>query len=176
MTDSQSLSTQAWGREFLSTWLDSDFQPSKEAIHQRNWSAVVVADYLNPMEAEWLADAINVLASKTVVGLGAEYKSEPDTTILSVNRDSLMSFVGANSWRYAAITSLEADFLYFKDEANRFYLLCGPCAFVAQAYKCSLDTARKMYFDYWVNLEYRNESEKRFLASIWDKYCNLRSI
>jgi hypothetical protein len=172
MSENHPILTQEWVNLFLSTWLDSDFQPSADAIRQRKWSAVVVSDYLNPMEAEWLADAINMLCPGIVVGIGAEYKSEPDATILAVDRDSLMDFVGGNSWRYALISSLEPAFLYFKDEANRFYLLCGPPAFVAQAYRCSLDTARRMFFDYWVNREYRNDSERRFLTGVWDKYCS----
>jgi len=163
-----------WASKLVAHWLDSDFQPSPHALRQSGWSALVVADCLNPMEAEWLAEAIVSTTSAAVVGVGLEYRSEPDVVVLAPERDALMQFNGSNSWRYAMLTSPDPEYLYYKDEANRFYLLCGPSEFVAQAYRCSWNTARKMYFDYWVDLEHNSDDEKRFLKAAWEKYSDFR--
>lgn len=163
-----------WARQLVTDWLDSDVQPSPNVIRERGWSALVVADCLNAMEAEWLAEAIASTAPATVCGIGFEYRSEPEVSLLIPDRDSLLSYNSRNSWRYTILTSPDAEYLYYKDEANRFFLLCGPSDFVAQAYRCSWDTARKMYFDYWVDLEHNSEDEKRFLKSVWEKYSVFR--
>lgn len=123
-----------WARQLVTDWLDSDFQPSPHVIPERGWSALVVADCLNAMEAEWLAEAIASTAPTTVCGIGFEYRSEPDVSLLIPDRDSLLSYNRRNSWRFTILTSPDAEYLYYKDEANRFFLLCGPSDFVARAY------------------------------------------
>ena len=65
---------------------------------------------------------------------------------------------------------------YYKDEANRFYLICGNAPFVTCAYKCSWDTARFMYFDEWVNLDQHSEDEKQFLTDVWNKYAQFAPL
>lgn len=125
---------------------------------------------MNPMEAEWLAGAIAALNPKKVLGIGLEYQSEPEVTPLVPTRDTLLQYNAANSYRYALVTSSEVGFLYYKDDGNRFFHICGSPAFVTQAYKCSRDTARLMFFDFWVNLETNNEQEKQYLTKVWNKY------
>ncbi|MFO0884745.1 MAG: hypothetical protein U0894_11260 [Pirellulales bacterium] len=163
-----------WANQLVADWLDSDFQPSPQVIRQRGWSALVVADCLNAMEAEWLAESIASIAPETVCGIGLEYRSKPDICFLVPERDSLLNYNSSNSWRYVMLTSPDNEYLYFKDEANRFFLLCGPSEFVAQAYKCSWDTARIMYFDFWCDSENKSEDEKRYLKFVWEKYSVFR--
>lgn len=163
-----------WASQLVADWLDSDFQPSPQVIRQRSWSALVVADCLNAVEAEWLAEAITSTASATVCGIGFEYRSKTDICFLIPERDSLLKYNCSNSWRYVILTSPDTEYLYFKDEANRFFLLCGPSEFVAQAYKCSWDTARIMYFDCWCDSGNNSEDEKRYLKVVWEKYSVFR--
>lgn len=163
-----------WASQLVADWLDSDFQPSPQVIRQHGWSAVMVADCLNAMEAEWLAEAIASIAPETVCGIGFEFRSKPDISFLIPERDSLLSYNSSNSWRYVMLTSPDTEYLYFKDEANRFFLLCGPSEFVAQAYRCSWDTARIMYFDYCCDSENNSEDEKRYLKLVWEKYSVFR--
>jgi hypothetical protein len=125
------------------------------------------------MEAEWLAEAITACRYDAVFGIGVEFRSEPEVTAVVPARDDVLEFNGLNSWRFALLTSSSEHFLYYKDEANRFYLVCGTRAFVTQAFKCSWDTARLMYFD-WLSLPHHSEEEKGFLTRVWDKYSAFR--
>ncbi|MBA2227081.1 MAG: hypothetical protein WHU94_03350 [Thermogemmata sp.] len=161
-----------WGRELIRRWLDSDHQVSLETLKAKKWLALPVADILNPMEAEWLADAIHSLGVEEAIGVAFEYNGDPNVETVPVSRDHILTYNGSNSWRYVIITSSAELFLYFKDEANRFYLVCGPADFVSQAYKARWETAKIMYFE-WVNLDHHNDQEKRFLTEVWNKYATL---
>jgi hypothetical protein len=121
------------------------------------------------MEAEWLAEAIASVNPRVVLGLGLEFQSNPDVSAVLPTRDAILKFNGANSWRYALLTSSAEDFLYYKDEGNRFYLLCGSQSFLSQAHRCSWNTARMMFFD-WVELDHHSDAERQFLARVWEKY------
>lgn len=159
-----------WGQELMDKWLDSDHFISLEAVRQKHWLALPVPDILNPMEAEWLADAIQSQGTTEAVGIAFEYEGTPDVEIVQVTQESLLVYNGSNSWRAVILTSTEEAFLYYKDEANRYYLLCGDEEFVFQAYRCTLRTAKTMYFDEWVYLDHHSEEEKRFLTGVWNRY------
>ena len=163
----------AWGREIVRRWIDPNHQVSLEALRQKKWVALPVPDILNPMEAEWLADAIRSQGVEEAVGVAFEYNGEPSVEAVQVTRDSLLTYNGSNSWRYVLLTSLNELFLYYKDEANRYYLICGTADFVSQAYKASWDTAKIMYFD-WANFDHHNNQEKHFLMEVWNKYAQTR--
>jgi hypothetical protein len=162
-----------WGHFILKRWLDADYQVSSDAIRSVGWGVLPVPDIINPMEAEWLADAIQNCGIKTGVGLAFEYDSDPTVEDVVASRDTLLGYNGGNSWRYVIVTSLEESFLYYKDDANRFYLLCGNAAFISCAYRCTWETARIMFFD-WVGLEYHSDEEKAFLTALWNKYAHFR--
>jgi hypothetical protein len=162
-----------WGRELMTRWLDSNHQVSLEALQKKKWVALPVPDILNPMEAEWLADAVRNLGVEEAIGVAFEYNGEPSVETMVASRDSILTYNGGNSWRYVIITSPAELFLYFKDEENRFYLVCGRADFVSQAYRASWETAKIMYFNEWVHLDHHNEQEKRFLTEVWSKYTTL---
>lgn len=163
-----------WSSVVVSQCIDSNCQPSPYVIRQQKWSAIVVGDAMNWMEAEWLADAIRIASPNPVCGVGFEYHAKPDVAILSPSSTTIMEYNFLNISRYALITSKDVEYLYYKDHANRFFVLCGSNSFLACGYKCSWDTAKKMYFDYWVDLEHNTTDEKRFLKSVWDKYAIFR--
>jgi hypothetical protein len=160
-----------WGRELMRRWIDPNHRVSLEVLRQKKWVALPVPDILNPMEAEWLADAIHSQGIEEAVGVAFEYEGEPTVETVQVTRDAILAYNGSNSWRYVIITSSTEAFLYYKDEANRFYLVCGSVAFVSQAYKASWETAKIMYFDEWVNLDHHNDQEKHFLTEVWNTYA-----
>ena len=122
------------------------------------------------MEAEWLADAIQGATTNEVIAVAFEYKSKPDVEVLHITQDSLLVWNGSNSWRAVLLTSTDESFIYYKDEANRYYLLCGDEDFISQAYRCSLKTAKTMYFEEWVHLAHHSDEEKSFLTSVWNRY------
>ncbi|WP_020591438.1 hypothetical protein [Kiloniella laminariae] len=159
--------------EFRRGWIDDASQPSVAMLNKRNWKAIVVAEVLNPMEAEWLAEASEKYAAQQLVGLSFEYGGTPELERVSPERDGLLNYNFENSYKYIFLTSFDFDFLYFKDQVNRFYLLCGTDDFLKSSYKCSSDTAKIMYFDYWVDDSFHTPGERQFLTNVWDKYNSL---
>jgi len=131
---------------------------------------MVVADTINPMEAEWLADALTMSNFSEIVGVCFEFDRKPTIDIIHVDRDSILKYTYTNSYKYICLTYPEAEFLYFKDQANRFFLLCGNSDFVKNAFRCSDDTAQLMFFDYWVESDFNSQKEKEYLIKIWKKY------
>ncbi len=159
-----------WSKSFLSTWIDSEFLPSVNRIQAKSWDAMTVADTLNPMEAEWLSDALTPRGFSEIIGLSFEFNRETALDIVAVDRDSILTYNYEHSYKYICLTHLDADFLYFKDQANRFFLLCGNSDFVENAFKCSYDTAKLMFFDYWVESDFNSQQEKEYLTRIWGRY------
>jgi len=163
-----------WSQRVLQRWLDSDYQIRPHALLAERWAALPVADSMNPMEAEWLAEAMKGQGATAAVGLAFEYGGNASVEEVTPDRDRILAFNGSNSWRYVVITPDDQSFVYYKDEANRFYLLCGQPAFVSQAYRCTWETARVMYFDHWVDLEHHSAEEKHFMTKVWNKYAQVR--
>jgi hypothetical protein len=166
--DAKSISE--FSKQFVSTWLDDEYLPSVQKIREKDWKVVPVADFINAMEAEWLSDAIVKADFEEVIGLCFMFNGDPVADVVDVSRDSLLKYNASNSHQYVCLTSLKSDFLYFKDHANRFFLLCGSNDFLKNSYKCSLETAKLMYFDYWVDDAFHTKEEKQFLIKIWEKY------
>jgi hypothetical protein len=50
--------------------------------------------------------------------------------------------------------------------------LCGNLDFLKEAYKCSFETAKLMYFDYWVDDDNNSPEEKSYLTKLWKKYSD----
>ena len=170
MTMNNELMQQESVRRSMDKRLDSSLLISPETLHQKHWLSFPVPDILNPMEAEWLADAIHAKGVQEVVGIAFEYEGKPDIETMPVTQESLLTYNGSNSWRTVMMTSADEDFLYYKDEANRYYLLCGDQVFLSQAYRCTLRTAKAMYFDEWVNLDHHSKEERGFMTEIWNRY------
>jgi len=162
--------TPKWLRKFISIWFDNEYFPSVKMIQEKNWNALPVADTLNPMEAEWLSNANTNSGISEILGLSFEFDDVPVLDIIDVNRDSILEYNFFNSYKYVFLISSELEFLYFKDQGNRFFLLCGNSIFIKNAYKCSYETAKLMYFDYWIESDFNSQKEKEFLARIWGKY------
>jgi hypothetical protein len=171
MTDDVHSGEKGWAKRVLEKWLDSRHQVSTQPLRENGWSALPVADVISAMEAEWLADAIQAQGTQTAVGLAFEYGGEPYLEDVPAARDAILSFNGRNSWRYALLTSFDESFLWYKDDANRFYLLCGNAPFKLRAYRCTWDTARITYFDEWVSLDHHSDDERRFMTEVWNKYA-----
>jgi hypothetical protein len=162
-----------WARRQLTSWLDPEYQLSVMALERKGWAALPVADFINPMEAEWLADAMRLERVGEAVGIAFEHGGEPSVDRVPLTRDGIVHFNGNNSCRYVLLMPENDSCLYYKDEANRYYLLCGSKAFISRAYKCSLDTATLMYKE-WTSLEQLSTDEKRYLLQVWQKYSQLR--
>ncbi len=158
-----------WAQQAIVKWLDSSGQVSIQMVQEKQWLASPFPDMLNVMEAEWLANAIQMTGIHEAVGIAFEYNRKPDVDMISVTQDALLDFNGHNSWRALMLTSPSEDFLYYKDEANRYYLLCGEKEFVLRAHPCSLQTSKKMY-DEWVDGDHHNQEEQRFLMEVWNRY------
>jgi hypothetical protein len=174
MSDQKRIIDIGWGKEFIGRWLDDNSLPRIDVIEARGWGVVPVADIMTAMEAEWLGEAISD-QSTAAVALAFEFKGQPESSAVNPERDELLQFNSANSYRYVIITSYSEEFLYFKDEANRFFLLCGNDRFLRSAYRCTRETARIMYFDQGVERDTNSEAEKAFLLRIWNTYDRISS-
>ena len=153
----------------LSKYLYCDFLPSLKLIDSMGWSTVLVVDNLNPMEAEWLSNAIHDTGETEANSLCFEYQQEPDISRVKVGRDPLLNFACDNSYRYAMLVGLREDYLFYKDEANRFFLINGTESFLSKAYPCSKDTMELMFMS-WADDSFQTDGESQFLLNIWDKY------
>lgn len=114
-----------WAKRFLEQLLDDAYLPSLQALRQEKWAALPVADSMGVMEAEWLAEAVHAMGITEVVGVAFEFNSDPEVEILQAGRDALLKYNHANGHANVCMTSRSLDFLYFKEQNNRFFLLCG---------------------------------------------------
>jgi hypothetical protein len=160
---------------FFAHWVDAedDYLPSINALKDKKWEVLPIADFINPMEAEWLSEAILGNGIKELIGVNFEYGTEPEEDKIQVSRDSIMKYNMVNTHRYIYLTSRKEDFIYFKDQENRFFLLCGDPKFIQNAYKCSIETAQILYFDFWVDSNFHTDEERIYLTDIWEKYISL---
>lgn len=157
-------------KKFEEKFLDSEGSGiSVSQIQNMNWNVLLAPDFPNFMEAEWLSESIISSVPHQAVGLAFEFQRRLDSSLISADRDSILQFCFDNSHRFACITDIDISFIYFKDEANRFTLLCGQDEFIKNAYRCSFETAKDMYFS-WVEHDFNSDNEKQFLESNWQKY------
>ena len=150
--------------------LDDDYEISTDVIFNKGWKTLPLIDTLNPMEAEWISNAVKTLFNiKQLVAINIEYQKSPEFTVIINSRDSILNFV-ALSTGYVIITDNNNNFLYYKDQANRFGLLCGSQSYIEKAFPCSYDTARIMYFSYWEDDLIYTEQERLEFKKFWFKY------
>ncbi len=168
-TDKSAISNEH-AKNVLIKWIDNDYEIDTNALIEKQWSAILVADTINPMEAEWLSEAIIKIGIKNAISITFEYEGVPSIASIKIGRDAILKFNTDNSSNYAILTSIDEDFIYFKEQENRYFLLCGSSNFIKDTYKCSFETAKLMYFDYWVDDEYNTKEEKLFMTRIWEKY------
>ncbi|KEQ18957.1 hypothetical protein [Endozoicomonas numazuensis] len=154
---------------FVSEWLNMEYMLLPERIKSKRWACLPIADYMNPMEAEWLSEAINQNTSKDIISLAFEFGGTPTCSMIEVSKSNLIDANFQSSHLFLCITSMEYEFIYFKDQLNRFYLLSGSQNFLKKAYPCSLETSKEMYYD-WLESYSKSDSEKLFLKKIWEKY------
>lgn len=160
----------AYSAEFLTHWVTNDQHPNANAINERNWSSIVVADFINAMEAEWLGEAIKACGFSQVVGIRFQHEGNPTTETLAVDKHAILEYIAEYSYEYLCITSSNSEFIFYKDQGNRYFLLCGDGTFLSKAYRCSIDTARIMYFESCADSEFHSKEEKLFLGEIWEEY------
>ena len=160
----------SWARGFLSSWIGPDGMPNEHSAEVRGWIWLPVPDVLSPMEAEWLADAATEAGAGLLVALSFGCAEEPSCSRIVAARDELLAFTSDRSHEYVILTSEDQQFLYFKDQANRFYLLAGSPEFIARAYRCSIETAR-MQFEAWAEEDFNDPREEQFLMQLWRRYA-----
>lgn len=164
-----------FAQSIVTEWMDAEYQVSLEALRNRNWTALPVADFLGPTEAEWLAEAIGEQGQTKILGICFQYKSMPTLCeIGGVSRDALIKFNTENSYQYVIMTDEKCKWLYFKHEANKYFLLCGPLSFLQRAYRRGYGTAEMLFMEA-AKGEWNNDTEREFFRKIWGKYASLKS-
>ncbi|MCG6158340.1 hypothetical protein [Rubinisphaera margarita] len=172
MSESERSRIDGWCGQFMRKWIDANEEMSIKALREMNWWSLPVPDVLDSMKAEWLADAIDRLGDEEVVGIAFEFKANPDVERVHVSRDAILEYNFRNTWRTAILTSVSELFVYYKHNSNKYYMLCGDSNFISCSYRCTLDTARKIYFEEYTDLEFNNESERRYMVELWERYVD----
>lgn len=156
-----------WVEKFIRLVLDPEFELSAEYIRSKKWHVRVVAGYMNPMIAEWVADAAKSIAGNQL-GVAFEYQAGAESTSLEKNADSIMKYMFDTSHCYSIITTETEEFVIFKDHANRFLVFAGDSSFLSTAFRCSDDAVKKL-FDWWVD----GDDDEQDLRRVWRKYMSI---
>ncbi len=160
-------------KEFLNTeFLSNDCYVSKDYIISSGLVSLPIPDVMNAMEAEWLSEAATEHGGE-LIAVDFEYKKQGACNIEGIDstRDSILQHNFKMTSRYLIITNNDLNFFYYKDQINRYYLLIGDIGFLHKAYRCSFDTAKEMYFEYWLDNSDFSELEISFMTDIWKKYA-----
>ena len=155
--------------QFCNKWLNDEVEIDYQAIQNLGWRCVLAPDILNPMEAEWLAESAKLLVGPHSIALNFEYGGVADAQVIDNTRDCILDYQSKFNHNYIMITSTDEQFLYYKDQLNRYFMICGEPSFTKEAYRCSDSTAKHMFFD-WIDQDFNNTVEKDYLAKIWSKY------
>ncbi len=129
------------------------------------------ADWFGWMSAEWLAKAAAATGANEMLGFHFEYRGAPDVVRVAADRDEIMRFEHEYSHAYTCLTTPDEKFLYWNEQGNDYYLLCGSAAFLAVAHPISRDTAARMYFEAIAPVtRERTPGFERMLA-LWRRYA-----
>ncbi len=153
-------------KQFKKQVLDSEYELSTEYIKSKKWHVRIIAGYMNPMIAEWVADAAKSTAG-ALIGLAFGYREDAETTSLEKSADSIMKYMFDTSHCYSIVTTELEEFVIYKDQANRFLVFSGDRNFLSRAYRCSDDAVKKM-FDWWVD----GDDDEDDLRRMWRKYMD----
>lgn len=159
-----------FARQFLHHWQDNDMQLATHKLREKNWNTAIAPDYMGPMEAEWLAEALSMQSITKAIGIYVEPTADIDVSFVNSNRDAILEMNFTNCYKTIFLTDEHESFIYYKDHSNRFFFIASDASFIKSAYKCSLSTRKMMFFDHWVNDEINNDEEKAFLTKVWEKY------
>ncbi|MCU7866742.1 MAG: hypothetical protein KZQ92_22545 [Candidatus Thiodiazotropha sp. (ex Lucinoma borealis)] len=158
-----------FSEQICSKWLNDESEIEYQVVQDLGWRCILAPDIMNAMEAEWLAESAQILVGSNSIALNFEYGGVADAQFIDNTRDSFLGYQSKLNHNYIVITSPDERFLYYKDQLNRYFIICGERSFVKEAYRCSDDTSKLMYFD-WVDQDFNNTAEKEYLTKIWTKY------
>lgn len=154
-------------------YLDEDFELSTTKLLENGWFFVPIYEYLNPMQAEWISQAVGkIYPNQKIIAIDVEYKSVPRVVEFEPERDNIMQLL-FESTGYVLLSNENENFLYYKDQLNRFSVICGSNDFLTLAYPCSIGTMRIMYDYYWQDDQSLPMKEKEYYENIWKKYNKL---
>jgi len=176
MKDESSQLCTKWAEQLIKRWMDQQFQISVESLRNKGWSALPLPDLLNPMEAEWISEALSDKGLTIILGVRFDYMGNPLLDKVENHRDIILNYIGMNSHLYVLLTDPDESFLLYKEQGNQFCLICGDTSFLARSYRCSYDTAKIMFIDYWADNDLRTKEERLFLTNVWDKYAIFKPI
>jgi hypothetical protein len=171
--DESAIITKA--KEFTAAFLDEEFNLSVSQLVASGWNFVPIYESIVPLQAEWISNAIiTVTKSSKVLAIDIEYKAEPRALEIEANRDNLLKFL-FDSTGYVMFTNRGHDFLYYKDQLNRFSVICGSHEFLTLAYPSSIDTMKIMFEYYWLDDPTLSDQEKEYYKHIWKKFSNFNN-
>ena len=161
------------GKEVVALFLDEEFTLSRPQLLAVGWDFVPIYQSLDPLQAEWLSNAIlETTTSKNIVAIDVEYKSDPKAIEIEVTRDAILKYIFQSTGN-VIFTNHNIDFLFFRDQLNRYSVICGNKEFLKKAYPSSSDSMKVMFFYYCDDNYVLSLKEKEFYKNVWEKYSNL---
>jgi hypothetical protein len=163
-------------KEVIAQFLDEEFYLSRSRLIEVGWSFIPIYQYLDPLQAEWISNAITETTScKKILAIDIEYKSEPKAIEFEATRDEILAFLFASTGS-VILTNNSVDFLYYKDQINRFSVICGSNKFLRKSYPSSFDTMKVMFYYYWQDDQVFSSGEKDFYQNVWKEFNNLPDV
>ncbi|WP_062267098.1 hypothetical protein [Endozoicomonas arenosclerae] len=156
-------------KKFMADWLDKDYMILPMKLKRNGWECLPIADFINPMEAEWVSSAIQKNIKRKIISIAFEFEGRTTCSVFETSKEKILELNVKYSNQYLCLTSIDFEFIYFKDQLNRFYIISGDHDFLRESYPCTLETLKEMYFD-WLDSDLMSDAEKTFLKNIWDKY------
>lgn len=156
--------------------INSDFEIDVEFAIKQKWEVRMIPESLSMMETEWLAETIIKSKVKELFLYYFEFGQSPSKISLdNINIDILLGLFSEHTYHYLVLTSDDFQFLYYKDQGNKYSLIFGNNEFVKSAYKTTYKTHEIIFLDY-VKDDINNEEEQSFLLNIWEKYDYINKV
>ena len=141
---------------------------SSHIIKKGKWGSVVIADYPDYIQCEWLSDAARIFGIEYLIYFSHGGKEDINTEYGNLEPSSISSKIFDKCERCLVITNENIDFVLFKSDNNSYFIVSGPEKFMKIAYRASFDAAKIMFYDYF---EDAREGSKNKHNNIWNTYA-----
>jgi hypothetical protein len=152
----------------LESMLDLHYEIEPGKLGERGWGAIPFASFISPLEAEWLETALINRGVTRCRTLSFEFASATHVSQIDVTQDAILDAWLRHSHEYLVLYDPALSFLVFKDQNNRYFLVCGDQSFLSGARPYRPSTHRRLFLD-WASEQ--GTREERYLRRIWEKYA-----
>ncbi|MGO4574374.1 hypothetical protein [Microvirga sp. 2TAF3] len=149
--------------------LDGSFQLRTDKVLERGWHTIPFVNLPSALEAEWLSNVIRSKMPTQCRAVYFEFDRPRSIEEIIPNRDTILNCFHRHSHEYLLIYNANLDFLIYKEQYNRYYIVAGDAKFLAGARPYSSST-HEIIFRQWMEDPIFSEPERLFMLRIWEKY------